>query len=1022
MYELGLPDELHIAIPPRTEPRELLILTIGTLGDVAANLNDVKESVALVENTQTGDVEFSARFFDAFLQSHFSDEIARDTALLAASAYYLARRPGSSLVMARRLKEAATESPVEVLLRWLLVADFTNYPSPSDPFFGSSLQELAKLVAFHFFNGSGAIEIDSLLTKMRYRAYRGAPSWELLLIDIIAAVVRLRITASAWTCLPGFTGIGADSWASAINRPEFPKELWPSQILLGKEGIFSGSSGVVQMPTSAGKTRSVEIVLRSAFLSNRTSLAVVVAPFRALSHEIGTWLRHAFRNDSIKVNELSDAMQMDIFDELLGVNVGSTQNVLVVTPEKLLYILRQNPNLVHEIGVVIYDEGHQFDSGSRGISYELLLTQIKTLLSPTAQTLLISAVIQNADSIGQWLIGDDARTVNGTATLPTARAVAFASWIETLGQLMFFETEKFVKPDYFVPRVIEKHQLARIPREKSDRFFPEEDAKDVSLYLGLRLVSQGAVAIFCGRKDTASSIAARAVDVYRRSFSIPAPGTIANRAELARLQALIEAHFGTQSHLRLAAGLGIFVHHGTTPQGLRLSIEHAMQKSLINFVVCTSTLAQGVNLPIRYLIVSSTRQAGEKIKVRDFQNLIGRAGRSGMHTEGLVIFSDPDIFDKRNVENWRFEESVGLLSPDKAEITTSSLLALLDPVTSNDGKGVIQLSAVDLWQLLLQGESGWLTWSTAVVRNNSRFNFEAKRIVSDLRRRRKELATLESYLMANRGNASFEDFAAGTERLASATLAYHLADEDTKPEIVALFTSVADYVERVQPSPVQQLSYSKTLLGVDNAMFIEKWVNANRQTLLELKTNQEWLNVLWQLFSDLTDDKFFHSVEPDSIVRMMASMWIEGSPYSTLIANAVSVSATKPWGEEQRRRLTDDDIVGFFEHTISFDCSLIVAAVSQFLFGDEALDLEEAQPLQLLQKSLKYGLPNRMIISCHEAGFADRVLAQQLCERLREAGYAGETFSSAIDEHRDIIEAVLSEYPSYFSSVLAGLS
>jgi Tfp pilus assembly protein PilF len=75
-----------------------------------------------------------------------------------------------------------------------------------------------------------------------------------------------------------------------------------------------------------------------------------------------------------------------------------------------------------------------------------------------------------------------------------------------------------------------------------------------------------------------------------------------------------------------AAALGIFAHHADTPHGLRLSIEHAMKEGLAKFVICTSTLAQGVNFPLKYLIVTSTRQGGEKILVRDFHNLMGRAG------------------------------------------------------------------------------------------------------------------------------------------------------------------------------------------------------------------------------------------------------------------------------------------------------------------------------------------------------------------------------------------------------------
>lgn len=62
-----------------------------------------------------------------------------------------------------------------------------------------------------------------------------------------------------------------------------------------------------------------------------------------------------------------------------------------------------------------------------------------------------------------------------------------------------------------------------------------------------------------------------------------------------------------------------------------------MKESFAKFVICTSTLAQGVNMPLKYLIINSTQQGTDTISVRDFQNLVGRAGRAGMYTEGSII-------------------------------------------------------------------------------------------------------------------------------------------------------------------------------------------------------------------------------------------------------------------------------------------------------------------------------------------------------------------------------------------------
>lgn len=619
MYELGLPEESHIAVPEGVEPAALFPLSVGTLVDASAALNDAEDGQGRLADDLLDDLGFAASFFDAYLGSRFDTEISREVTLLASASYFLGQRPGSSLVLARRL-QADGVNAIEQFAVWALQAAWRQPPALAAHWLTGLLYELSIRLMSHFNDGSPPESVVELLNEVRRLTYANGTSHEVVLVEVASAVVKLRLASSAWALMPGFSALGGAAWADAIRRPGFPKELWPSQRLLGKAGLFAGKSGVVQMPTSAGKTRSVEVILRSAFLADRTRVAVLVAPFRALCHEIATSLRHAFKGEDVKVNELSDALQLDFVDqlaELLGQTSPTTRHLMVLTPEKLLYVLRQEPTLVAQIGMVVYDEGHQFDTGPRGITYELLLTEIKALLSPSAQTVLISAVIKNAIAVGTWLIGTEPNVVDGTGLLSTARSVAFATWSERLGQLLFFESGSYARPDYFVPRSIESQELQLRRRERNPRVFPEkgDDAwKDVSLYLGIRLAPNGAVAIFCGRKDTASGLAARAVEVYERGFNLPAPAAASDADEIQRLTHLATQHFGKDSTMAKAAALGVFVHHGTTPQGMRLSIEHAMQGELIKLVICTSTLAQGVNLPIRYLIVSGVNQGAERIK------------------------------------------------------------------------------------------------------------------------------------------------------------------------------------------------------------------------------------------------------------------------------------------------------------------------------------------------------------------------------------------------------------------------
>lgn len=110
--------------------------------------------------------------------------------------------------------------------------------------------------------------------------------------------------------------------------------------------------------------------------------------------------------------------------------------------------------------------------------------------------------------------------------------------------------------------------------------------------------------------------------------------------------------------------------------------------------------------------------------------------------------------------------------------------------------------------------------------------------------------------------------------------------------------------------------------------------------------------------------------------------------------------------------------MGFVESTLGFDCSLILAAVAKSLFGDRGLMIEDAAAISLFQKSIKYGLPDWLSISCVELGFADRVVASGMRDCLLQAGYGEAHAFTAMSTHRSEIKKFLEDYPSYFDAVL----
>jgi len=428
MLEYSVPEEHHIKIAQ--DPAKLFTLSIGLLGDLAAAINrDELPPDALTELRNT--LLFSARFFDAYLQSKLNETLDPYLVLLGSASYYLCDLPGSASVLAKRIDGDCPDldgDGLEDLLLWLLQADLSTYFEGSEGPFGGYIDSISTWVLQFFKDGTGEDNLLDLAKTLRFAAYESGTPRQLLLGDVITALLRKKLQNSSWKALPLYSGLSRDKWLFALQKKSFIKELWPAQHLLGQADVLKGESAIVQMPTSAGKTKATELVLRSAFLAERTSLAIIIAPFRALCHEIKNSLVEAFHNEPIKVDELSDAMQADFeIAELLG-----HQQILVVTPEKLVYVLRHAPELAAHVGLLVFDEGHQFDSGTRGITYELLLTSLRSMIPEGTQKVLISAVISNAEAVGEWLNGEP-KTVDGQKLLPTHRSVAFASFIDLKG-------------------------------------------------------------------------------------------------------------------------------------------------------------------------------------------------------------------------------------------------------------------------------------------------------------------------------------------------------------------------------------------------------------------------------------------------------------------------------------------------------------------------------------------------------------------------------------------------------------
>lgn len=589
-YEFGIEEEYHIDLPQ--DPKRMLVFTIGILGELAALESRTDDERPDHKKSLKEQLVLAGQYFESMSTARLTTGIDEYLRILSSASYYLADMPGSSLVLARTVPdtpEKLTESGLERLLVWLLKSDLSqNFKLTATGLFNTPIRSTA--ITYRSFMNLEAdfYDVEDELLNFRSSIYTSGTDREILLVDTITALIRRKISNSSLVCLPKYTGLELDRWQQTLASDRFMKEFWPGQRLVGDLGVLRGASAVMQMPTSAGKTKSAELIIRSAFISGRAKLAVVVAPFRALCREITQGFIHAFENDLVNVNELRDITNVDDDEQdflkfLLGeAYKGKHDHTIVIsTPEKLVYLLRHEPSLAEKIELLIFDEGHQFDSGKRGVTYELLIASLKEKIPPHAQKVLISAVMSNAETIGEWLNGESGVNIQGSNSLPSIKSVAFLSWITDMGQLSYLGRDNKSDSGLYVPKIIQQVNLGRRGREKNDFLFPvKETTQSISCYLGLRLCHQGPVAIFCGDKRSIVTLCKTVVKVYDRGLSTPKPSTISDEHELEKISFLSELHFSDKHIFSKAIQLGVLPHSSAVPNGLRIAVEWAMDKNL----------------------------------------------------------------------------------------------------------------------------------------------------------------------------------------------------------------------------------------------------------------------------------------------------------------------------------------------------------------------------------------------------------------------------------------------------------
>jgi len=401
-------------------------------------------------------------------------------------------------------------------------------------------------------------------------------------------------------------------------------QLYPPQEDAIAAGVLDGKNLVLASPTASGKTLVAEVCILKQVLE-KNGKAIYLAPLRALASEK---FKEFQKYSSIKkpsgehLRVGISTGDYDSSDPWLG-----RYDIIISTNEKADSLLRHRAPWMNELSLVVADEIHLLTEHERGPTLEVVLTRL-TEINPNIQVLALSATVRNAEEVGEWLHAGSVTT--------EWRPVPLKEGIYHEGQLQFKDGSSRIIPSGTKAPVL-------------------DIALDVLAAGGQALIftETRRSAVEMGRKASVA-VKPRLSKIEERSLN-----TIAERI----LSAGEKTRLGEALASEVASGAGF--HHAGLTGVHRGIVESAFRDGRIKVLAATPTLAAGVNLPARTVVISSYErfEAGHgryPISVLEYKQFCGRAGRPkyDKYGESVLIARNQDEAD------WLMENYV-IAQPEK---------------------------------------------------------------------------------------------------------------------------------------------------------------------------------------------------------------------------------------------------------------------------------------------------------------------------------------------------------------------
>jgi len=435
---------------------------------------------------------------------------------------------------------------------------------------------------------------------------------------------------------------------SIIARYDFALDKFQLDAI---DALDAGSSVLVAAPTGSGKTLIAEYAIDAAIQQKQR--AFYTAPIKALSNQ--------------KFNDLVAHYGKSEVGLLTGDNsINTSAPILVMTTEVLRNMIYARSEALNRLAVVVLDEVHFLQDAYRGPVWEEVIIH----LDPTVQLVCLSATVSNATEVTEWLSTVRGRTV---AIVEEKRPVDlinhFVVGDASTHQVSMFETIVNGQANPEVTR-LEQHATQSAQRgnyrshqESQNR--QERRNKPAAKRSRLFAPSRVEVAELLEQQDLLPAIVfifsrnqcdEAAESCVRAGIRLTNPEQRTEISEIIdqRVTNFTDDDLAALSFSKFANQLesGIGAHHAGLIPAFKEIVEECFIRGLVRLVFATETLAVGLNMPARAVVIDKlTKFTGEHhqpLKASEYTQLTGRAGRRGIDTVGhaLVLYNQFVSFDQ----------------------------------------------------------------------------------------------------------------------------------------------------------------------------------------------------------------------------------------------------------------------------------------------------------------------------------------------------------------------------------------